>query len=153
MQPPLARLLHFILPNVVDDRNQLRLQSSHALNEAPRKSQGQQRKGHKVETFADELAAKHRHDHASEVAYSAMCAGLPMHPVDRTHSGETLADMLSMHTTNYRTDIDGANPVDLLCAMLAEGLRSTDPRVRPAAEAFAKRIQADYVLSREEVTA
>lgn len=82
-----------------------------------------------------------------------MCAGLPMHPVDRTHSGETLADMLSMHTCNYRTDIDGANPVDLLCTMLAEALRSTDKRVQTAAEAFAKRVQADYVLCREEVAA
>ena len=103
-----------------------------------------------METYADELAALHRFQHAEEVAYSAMCAGLPSHPVDRTHSKETLADMLSAHTCSYRTDIDGANPVDLLCTMLAEALRSTDKRVQDAAEAYAKRIQADYVLSRGE---
>ena len=96
------------------------------------------------------LAAKHQREHAEYAAYAAMCAGLPALTVDRTHSAETLADMLSMHTTNYRVDIDGSNPVDLLCTMLAEALRSTDKRVQTAAEAYAKRIQADYVLSRGE---
>ena len=108
-------------------------------------------------TYAEQAAAatadleqRFAREHAEQVAMSAMFAGLPALVVDHSHSGETMADMLSMHTTNYRTDIDGANPVDLLCSMLAEALRSTDKRVQTAAEAFAKRIQADYVLSRGE---
>lgn len=111
-------------------------------------------------SYAEEAAAateaieqRFAREHAQHVAMTAMLAGVPDLIVDRTHSKETLADMLSMHTTNYRVDIGGRNPVDLLCVMLAAGLCSDDEAVYKACLAFAKRVQADYVLCREEVTA
>lgn len=101
----------------------------------------------------EDLEQRFAREAAEHVSYTAMCAGAPGLVIDRTHNGDTLADMLSEHTCNYRVDIDAPNPADLLCTMLAEALRSTDKRVQVAAEAYAKRIQADYVLCREKVAA
>ena len=95
---------------------------------------------------ADARLQKQRHDAAAYSAYSAMCAGIPAMIVDRTISrDETLADMLSEHTSNYRTDIDSPNPCDLLVKMLAAALQ----RGCPAAEAYAKRIALDYAVAHE----
>lgn len=95
---------------------------------------------------ADMHTQRMRHEAAAYSAYSAMCAGIPAMVVDRTiDRNETLADMLSEHTSNYRTDIEGANPCDLLAQMLALALQ----RGCPAAEAYARRIALDYAVAHE----
>lgn len=95
---------------------------------------------------ADMHTQRMRHDAAAYSAYSAMCAGLPdmlvCKPLD---ANETLADMLSEHTSNYRTDIDAPNPCALLATMLALALQ----RGCPAAEAYARRIALDYAVAHE----
>lgn len=95
---------------------------------------------------ADARVQQQRHEAAAYSAYSAMCAGIPAMVVDRTISrNETLADMLSEHTSNYRVDIDAPNPCDLLAKMLALALQ----RGCPAAEAYARRIAHDYAVAYE----
>ena len=91
------------------------------------------------------LVERHQRDHAERVAHAAMCAGLASMLVDSTASkAHTLADMLSAAVCNYDTTVSGKNPAELLCTLVAEALRSTDKRVLDAAEAFAKRVQAEY---------
>jgi hypothetical protein len=99
---------------------------------------------------ADQQAQRMRHEAAEHCAYTAMCAGIASMLVCKyIDPAETLADMLSEHTSNYRTDIEAANPCDLLASLLAESLRSTDPRVQPLAEKFARRIALDYAVAHE----
>lgn len=99
-----------------------------------------------AEAAAATLAQQHRHEHAEYAAYTAMCAGLPAMVVSKWLSdGQTLADMLSEHTSNYRTDIDAPNPCALLATMLALALQ----RGCPAAEAYAQRIALDYAVAHE----
>jgi len=99
---------------------------------------------------ADALAQRHRHDHAEQVASAAMRAGLPAMFVCRHISAkQTLADLLSDAVTNYVVTVPGRNPAELLCTLVAEALRSGDPRVKEAAEAFAARVAADYAATNE----
>jgi hypothetical protein len=87
-----------------------------------------------------------RHEQSKERALTAMVAGLPGLVVDKHTSGaQTLADMLSEHTCNYRVDVQAPSPCDLLAVMLAEALR----RKCPAAEAHAARVALDYAITHE----
>ncbi len=96
---------------------------------------------------SDRRAKRQRHESAEYSAYTAMSAGIPDLVVDRTHNANTLADVLSSHTLNYRFAADGSNPAMLLAKLLADALQ----RKCPHAEAYAKRIAFDYAVSREEV--
>lgn len=102
---------------------------------------------------ADDSAARLRFDYAERVALAAMQAGVAGHVVNVMFSrDETLADMLSEHTSNYRVDIDAPNPCNLLSTLVAVALRSSDARVKAAADDYARRIAMDYAVS-HEVTA
>ena len=88
----------------------------------------------------------HRLEDAAYIADAAMRGGIAQAPVSTAISGkQTLADMLSEHTCNYRTDSDAPTPCHLLAAMLAAGLA----RKCPHAEEYAKRIAQDYAVSHE----
>jgi hypothetical protein len=93
-------------------------------------------------------AQQQRHEAAKHCAYTAMRAGVPELIVDRTHSTDTLASMLSAHTLNYRFSETGTNPAMLLAKMLAVALH----RECPDAEAFAQSIARDYAVSREDLS-